>query len=100
MAEEQQSEDKFYERADAFINMANQNVTEGTNVGMVANSLTFASTRFISWAKATGYKNSEELAKEKEEILEFFTEQYRLMLSENLDSYIKNFDEYLGYSKK
>ena len=93
-------DEKFYERADAYINMANKHVQEGTNPGMVSNSLMFASARFNSWTTAVGYPKSEDLAKEKEEIVKFFTEQYSLMLSENIDSYIKNFDEYLGYDKK
>lgn len=93
-------DEKFYERADAFISVANENVKEGTHPGMVSNSLMFASTRFNSWVTAAGYANADDLAKEKEDILKFFTEQYRLMLSENLDSYIENYDEYLGYSKE
>ena len=93
-------DENFYERADAYINMANKHVQDGVNPGMVANSLMFAATRFNSWTTAVGYPHAEDLAKEKEEILKFFTEQYRLMLSENLDSYIKNFDEYLGYDKE
>ncbi|CAA6810128.1 MAG: Unknown protein [uncultured Sulfurovum sp.] len=103
MAEEQTQplDDKFYERADSFINLANEAITrEEASAGQIANSLMFATSRFNAWVTAAGYQKGEDLAKEKEAILEFFTEQYRLMLSENIDSYVTNFNEYLGYSKE
>jgi len=103
MAEEQQAplDEKFYERADAHINLANEAITrEEANAGQIANSLMFAASRFNAWVTAAGYQKGDDLAKEKEAILEFFTEQYRLMLSENIDSYVTNFNEYLGYSKE
>ncbi|CAA6818903.1 MAG: Unknown protein [uncultured Sulfurovum sp.] len=103
MAEEQTQplDDKFYERADSFINLANEAITrEEASAGQIANSLMFAGSRFNAWVTAAGYQKGEDLAKEKEAILEFFTEQYKLMLSENIDSYVNNFNEYLGYSKE
>ena len=106
MAEEQKKQEtpldeNFYKRADEFINLANGAVSrEEANAGQVANSMMFAASRFNAWVTAAGYQKGEDLAKEKEAILEFFTEQYRLMLSENIDSYVTNFSEYLGYSKE
>ena len=94
-------DENFYNRADKFINLANEAVTnEEANAGQIANSFMFAASRFNAWVTAAGYQKGEDLAKEKEAILEFFTEQYRLMLSENIDSYVTNFSEYLGYSKE
>jgi len=103
MAEEQTQplDEKFYERADGFINLANEAVTaQEASAGQIANSLMFATSRFNAWVTAAGYSKGEDLAAEKEAIIEFFTEQYKLMLAENLDSYVANFDEYLGYSKE
>ena len=102
MADEKQPlDDKFYERADGFINLANEAVNkEEANAGQIANSLMFAASRFNSWVTAAGYQKSDDLANDKEEIIKFFTEQYKLMLTENIDSYITNFNEYLGYSKE
>ncbi|CAA6825830.1 MAG: Unknown protein [uncultured Sulfurovum sp.] len=96
-----QLDEKFYERADSFINLANEAITkEEASAGQVANSLMFATSRFNAWVTAAGYQKADDLAKEKEAIIEFFTEQYKLMLSENIDSYVTNFNEYLGYSKE
>ncbi len=103
MAEEQTPplDETFYQRADGFINLANEAVSkEEATAGQIANSFMFAASRFNAWVTAAGYQKGEDLAKEKEAILEFFTEQYRLMLSENIDSYVTNFNEYLGYSKE
>ena len=107
MAEQTDNQDKqpldenFYKRADEFINLANAAVSkEEANAGQIANSMMFAASRFNAWVTAAGYQKGSDLAKEKEAIIEFFTEQYKLMLSENIDSYVTNFSEYLGYSKK
>jgi len=94
-------DENFYNRADGFINLANQAVTEEeATAGQIANSFMFAASRFNAWVTAAGYQKGEDLAKEKEEILEFFSEQYRLMLSENIDAYVTNFNEYLSGSKE
>jgi hypothetical protein len=36
------------------------------------------------------------MAEAREEAIEYFCEQYRLMLEENLDDYIENFEKYMG----
>ncbi|CAA6798606.1 MAG: Unknown protein [uncultured Sulfurovum sp.] len=98
---EQPLDEKFYERADGFINLANVAVTnEEANAGQIANSLMFAASRFNAWVTAAGYQKGSDLAEDKEAILEFFTEQYKLMLAENIDAYATNFNEYMGYSKE
>jgi len=98
MAEQQKHEldDKFYERADAHISLANGSLKADLHPGLVANSLMFAASRFNAWITAAGYNTADELASEKEDIVKFFTEQYQMMLAENIDSYVNNFDEYLG----
>ncbi len=102
MAEEVQNplDQQFYARADAFINLANDAITrEEASAGQIANSLMFAASRFNAWVASASYKESSALEKDREEILEFFTKQYNLMLAENLDSYIENFDDYLNHAK-
>lgn len=98
MGEQQKHEldDKFYERADAHISLANGSLKADLHPGLVANSLMFAASRFNAWVTAAGYHTADELASEKEDIVKFFTEQYQMMLAENIDSYVNNFDEYLG----
>jgi hypothetical protein len=102
MAEQQENQldEKFYERADAHIALANGHINAKVHPGMVSNSLMFAASRFNAWVAAAGFSNGEDMKKEKEDILNYFTEQYRLMLAENLDNYAENYDLYMGVSKE
>ena len=98
--EENQLDAKFYERADAHIALANGHINANIHPGMVSNSLMFGAARFNAWVAAAGFTNGEDMKKEKEDILKFFTEQYRLMLAENLENYAENYDHYMGVSKE
>ena len=102
MAENQegQLDPQFYERADAQISLANGQINTEVNHGMVSDSFMYGVSRFNAWIAATGFKNGDDMKKEKEEILEFFTTQYRLMLEENFDNYAENYDQYMGVSKE
>nr|WP_243398002.1 DUF3144 domain-containing protein [Leptospira kmetyi] len=40
-------------------------------------------------------KDEKDLLKDKEEILEYFVEEYQKMLTENIDDYINNFNKYI-----
>jgi len=98
--QENQLDDKFYERADAHIALANGHINAQIHPGVASNSLMFAASRFNAWVAAAGFTNGEDMKKEKAEILEFFSTQYKLMLEENLDNYADNFDHYMGVSKE
>ena len=98
--EENQLDSKFYERADAHIALANGHINPEIHPGLASNSLMFAASRFNAWVAAAGFTNGEDLKKEKAEILEFFTTQYKLMLEENLANYAENYDHYMGVSKE
>ncbi|SFV71825.1 hypothetical protein MNB_SV-13-818 [hydrothermal vent metagenome] len=101
MAEDKKAVDEtFYERADAHIALANASINENLHPGLVANSLMFSASRFNAWVTASGYQKASDLAKEKEDVLDFFTKQYRAMLSENIDAYVENFETYIGMKRK
>ena len=81
---------EFYDRADAVINLANEQVDQ-IGAGKVGASLSFAATRFNVWAFALRCENGPELETNRSETIEYFVKQYRAMLEENIDDYIKNF---------
>lgn len=85
---------KFFERADAYITLANEQAADATR-GEVSASMMFSTARFNAWVSASGTESGEELASVKEEALEYFATEYRKMLEENLDEYIENFDNYM-----
>jgi hypothetical protein len=91
------SEDKvpqeFWDRADEIIALANKQV-QGSTVGKVSSSLLYAAARFNSFNVANSASDLEEMKEDKEEAVQYFTEQYRKMLKENLDDYIENFELY------
>lgn len=84
----------FYNRADAVIHLANDQLAE-VGRGKVSASSMYATARFNAWVTACGHDSAAGLTASKEETLEYFTRQYRAMLEENLDDYIDNFATYM-----
>ena len=85
---------EFWDRADAVIHMANKQCKHAPN-GKVSSSLLYAAARFNAFIVAVKASNAEEIKSHKDEAINYFTEQYRKMLMENLDDYIENYDQYL-----
>jgi hypothetical protein len=86
---------EFFERADAYITLANDQATNVSR-GKVSASMMFATARFNAWVSASGTDSGEELASVKVEAVEYIVSEYRKMLEENLDEYIEHFDKYMN----
>jgi len=84
---------EFWERADKIIALANEQVKDST-IGKVSSSLLYAAARFNSFNVSSSAENVEEMKKDKEEAIQYFTEQYKKMLTENLDDCIENYESY------
>ena len=89
------ADDDFYKRADTHIHIANEQI-EKVGRGKVSASMMYATARFNSWISACKAKSGDDLVEGKEKIIEYFVEQYREMLTENLDEYARNFDKYMS----
>ena len=89
-----QLDDKFYERADAHIHLANDQVEEATHQ-MVNASMLFAAARFSAFVSARGFTSGAAMEAKRAETIEYFVTGFRQMLEGNLDAYSKNFDSYL-----
>jgi len=83
----------FYDRADEHINLSNDQLDK-INPGKVSASMMYATARFNAYMSWIGFTNAEEMAEGREETVKYFVEQYQIMLEENLDDYIRNFDRY------
>ena len=92
------ADDDFYNRADAVIHLANDQLAQVSR-GKVSSSCMYATSRFNAWVSACGFASSTDMLEAKDETLEYFVEQFRAMLQENLDDYIKNFDSYMQSAK-
>ena len=88
-------DERFYERADAIIHLANGQ-SDHTGRGKVSASLLYAAARFNAYVSACGFASAEEMRAAKQETLAYFAREYRVMLEENLDDYIEHFDRYMG----
>jgi hypothetical protein len=86
---------KFWERANAIINLANDQC-EAADPSEVGASTLYATARFNAFivAKTTG--SAENMKLEKERALDYFTDQFRKMLEVNLDDFAANFDDFMG----
>ena len=87
-------DDQFFDRADAVVNLANTFLEQVTR-GKVSASLLYATARYNAWVSACGFENGSDMRDMKEETIEYFVQEYRKMLSENLDDYIENFEGYM-----
>ena len=88
-------DDKFYARADAHIHLSNDQLSTEPGRGKVSASMMYATARFNAWVTACGYASQQEMEASRGKTLDYFVEQYRLMLEENLDDYIANFSSYM-----
>jgi hypothetical protein len=91
---------KFFERADAHIDLSNEQMSDASR-GKVSASMMYAAARFNAWVSAKGFESAAEMTEAKAETVEYFVAEYRKMLEENLDDYIKKFEQYMqGKSEK
>jgi hypothetical protein len=93
-----ETDPKFFDRADAHINLSNEQMDEISR-GKVSASMMYATARFNAWVSACGFESSSDMAKAKAETIEYFAVEYRKMLDENLDDYIRNFEKYMKAKK-
>lgn len=96
----QDPDDKFFQRADAHIDLANSQ-TRKIERGRVSASFMYALSRFNAYIAASEFCSSkEQMREDKEKLIEYFTDEYRKMLSDNMDDYILNYNLYLSAQDK
>ena len=90
----------FYQRADEIIGVANSQLGPQAHSGQVGASLLYAAARYSASVASIKNVKGDDFAKEKDDIVEFYTKQYRQMLSDNLTDYAQNFDKYVQLNKE
>jgi hypothetical protein len=88
---------EFRRMADSFIHLANQHGEKAAreNVSM---ALLYAAARYNAFVVSTHAATVEDYDASREKACEFFLEQYRKVLAENLDDYRKVYDADFKYS--
>lgn len=84
---------KFFERADAHIHLSNSQIGD-VSPGKVSASMMYATARFNAFVSWTGFDKADDMAAARAETIDYFVQQYRAMLIDNLDDYIAGFDQY------
>lgn len=89
------TDEKFYARADSHIYLANEQLADAAR-GKVSASMMFAASRFNTWISAKDFQSGAEMETKREEITEYFINQYRAMLNDNLTNYIEHFEAFMN----
>lgn len=86
---------EFYDRADEIIALANAQLVH-EHRGKVSASTLYAAARFNAFVSASSYSDGDEMAKDLAEISDYFVEQYREMLNDQLEDFAANFSKNLA----
>ncbi|ADG93108.1 conserved hypothetical protein [Arcobacter nitrofigilis DSM 7299] len=82
----------FLKRADEHISLANEQLNQEITQGEVSASFMYGAARFNAWIAATSFESAEDMANEKEKILEYFVNEYKLALTEHIDNHVNSYD--------
>ena len=86
---------EFWNRVNALINLANSQC-DAAHPNEVSASTLYASARFNAFIVAQTTGSPEKMALEKARALDYFTDQFRKMMEDNLDDFTQNFDKYMA----
>ena len=84
----------FWRVADSFI--AHANAQNDTDRGVVSAGFAYSSARFNAFVIASQCGTKEAFEAEKAAAVDYFVEQYKLALTENVADYSANFDKYIS----
>jgi hypothetical protein len=87
-----QRDKPFYDMADAYIALANTQLSE-TKPSRVSAAALFAASRFNAFVIAAAAGSKEQMVVEKEAAIAYFLDQYEKMLRENIDEHLARFDQ-------
>ena len=87
-----QRDKQFYDMADAYIALANTQLSE-TKPSRVSAAALFAASRFNAFVIAAAAENKAQLMVEKEAAIAYFMDQYEKMLRENIDEHMTRYDQ-------
>jgi hypothetical protein len=88
-------DDLFWVAADKFIGVANEQALE-IDRSVVSAGFIYAAARFNSFVIASQCGSKEAFAAEKAAAIDYFVNQYKIALTENVNDYQANFDKYIN----
>lgn len=82
-----QSDNEFWDIADSFIQLANEQMEQHPE-GTVSSAMLYAAARFNAFIVAASAEG--DIEEEKEGAIKTFSDEYKKMLTENIEDYEKN----------
>lgn len=86
-------QEKFWDVADSFVHLANENCKQ-VERGQVCAAMMFSAARFNAFTTSVDAPDAEVFAKEVEPAIAYFRDEFEKMLRENFRDYAKNFNSY------
>ena len=91
-AGEAQRDLQFRKQADSFIDIANRHC-QREDPSMVSSSFLYGASRFCAFVVAGKTGEREAYEQQKKAAIEYYTNEFRTMLEQNLDDYSRVFDK-------
>ena len=89
----------FFDRADEHISLSNTQ-SKSQPMNNVSASMLYGTARFNAFVFASNYQKIEDMHEDKAGAIEYFVGQYKMMLEENIEDYIENFESYVKSQHK
>lgn len=86
---------QFYDRADAHIQLSNDQISAEAGRGKVSASMLYATARFNAWLIAARFDSAQAVQDARQQSIEYFVHQYQKMLEEHFDDYARKFAKYM-----
>src|SRR5690606_14262034 len=103
VTEEEALNAAFFERADEFIQQANEfcRVEKGSQEkpsdkrGQVSAAMLFGTARVNTWMAANNFTDINEMRDDKDQVMYYIMQQFHMMLEYNYEEYCDQFENYL-----
>lgn len=99
MSSTTEPDDQFWELADSFIKLANEQ-SQQIDPNKIDTALRYASARFSAHIVASQSPSADAIKADKEKATKHFSDQYQQMFNDNLEDYETNFDAYASQGKE
>lgn len=86
------NKEAFVRRADEHIHTANDQLNQDATPGEVSASFMYGVARFNAWLAACDFESANDMRDAKAEVIEYFAQEYKKMLSEHIDNHIEQFN--------
>lgn len=89
---DEQRDKTYREIADNFIDLANVKNDETEDLNLVSSAFLYGASRYSAFVVAAGSNELANYQSQRERAVEFFTSEFKRMLEENLEDYVRAFE--------